>query len=65
MPTPAKTGSPPKRPTVQEKFCPKKPVRKVIGKNTVAIIVSCFMTTLSRLETVDKCVSRAPERRSR
>ena len=40
--------------TSQAKFCPKKPVRKVSGRKIVAMIASCFITTLSRLDTVDR-----------
>jgi len=43
----------------------KNPVMKVAGRNTVAMIVSCFMTTLRRLETVERWVSSAPVSRSR
>ena len=35
------------------KFWPKNPVRKLSGRNTVAMMASCFMTTLSRLDTVE------------
>ena len=51
--------------TSQLKFWPKKPVRKLRGRNTVAMMVSCFMTTLSRLDTVDRWVSMTPLSRSR
>ena len=37
-----------------EKFWPKNPVTKVSGRNTVAITASCFVTALSRLETVER-----------
>jgi hypothetical protein len=47
------------------KFCPKNPVRKLSGRKIVAIIVSCFMTTLRRLETVERCVSITLLSRSR
>lgn len=47
------------RPIIQPKFCPKKPVKKLRGKNTVAMMVSCFITTFKRLDTVDRWVSRA------
>ncbi len=51
--------------TSKEKFWPKKPVMNPRGKNTVAMMVSCFMTTLRRLDTVDRWVSMAPLSRSR
>jgi len=54
MPAPMKTGRLPRRATIHPKFWPKKPVRKLRGKKMVAMMVSCFMTTLSRLETVDR-----------
>ena len=40
--------------TIQPKFWPKKPVMKVSGRKIVAMIVSCFITTLSRFETVER-----------
>jgi len=40
--------------TSQPKFWPKKPVTTDSGRKIVATIVSCFMTALSRLETVDR-----------
>ncbi len=65
MPTTRKTAKLPSRVTIQPKFWPKKPVRKLMGKKMVAMIVSCFMTTLSRFDTVERCVSIAPLSRSR
>ena len=53
------------RPIIQPKFCPKNPVKKLSGKKTVAMMVSCFMTTFSRFDTVDRWVSSAPLNRSR
>ena len=41
-------------PTIQPKFWPKKPVMNVSGRKMVAMIVSCFITVLSRLETVER-----------
>ena len=43
------------------KFWPKNPVRKLRGRKMVAMIVSCFITTFSRLDTVDTWVSMTPE----
>ena len=40
--------------TMKPKFWPKNPVNQLSGKKTVAMIVSCFITELSRFETVDK-----------
>ena len=40
--------------TSQPKFWPKKPVSEVRGRKIVATTVSCFMTALSRLETVER-----------
>ena len=51
--------------TSEAKFCPKNPVRKVKGKKTVAMMVSCFITTLSRFDTVERWVSMTLESRSR
>ena len=41
-------------PTIQPKFWPKKPVIQLSGRKMVAITVSCFMTLLSRFETVER-----------
>ncbi len=51
--------------TSKAKFWPKKPVRKLSGRKMVAMIVSCFITTLSRFDTVERCVSMTLESRSR
>ena len=40
--------------TIQAKFWPKNPVRNDSGRKMVAMTVSCFMTTLSRFDTVDR-----------
>ena len=51
------SGRSPGRPggcTSQPKFWPKKPVRKDSGRNTVAMIVSCFMTSFSRFDTMER-----------
>ncbi len=40
--------------TSKPKFWPKKPVSQLSGRKMVAMIVSCFMTLFSRLETVDR-----------
>jgi len=40
--------------TIQPKFCPKKPVSQASGRKMVAMIVSCFITLLRRLETVER-----------
>ena len=50
---------------MKAKFWPKKPVRNVIGRKMVATAASRRMTLVSRLETVERCTSSAPVRRSR
>jgi hypothetical protein len=40
--------------TSHRKFCPKNPVTKVNGRKMVAMTVSCFMTALRRLETLER-----------
>jgi hypothetical protein len=55
----------PSRLTSQPRFWPKNPVRKDSGRNTVAMMVSCFITSLSRLDTTDMYASSEPESRSR
>ena len=40
--------------TSQPKFWPKNPVSHDNGRNTVAMMVSCFVTSLSRFETTDR-----------
>ncbi len=54
MPRIRKAGRLPRRPTSQAKFWPKNPVRNDSGRNTVAMMVSCFITSLSRLDTIDR-----------
>ena len=44
---------------------PKKPVRKLSGRKMVAMMVSCFITTLRRFDTVERCVSMTLVSRSR
>ena len=51
--------------TRKAKFWPKNPVRKLRGKKMVAMMVSCFITTFRRFDTVDRCVSMTLESRSR
>jgi hypothetical protein len=40
--------------TIQSKFWPKKPLMNVSGRKIMAMIVSYFITALSRLETVER-----------
>jgi hypothetical protein len=54
MPNARKAGRPPSLTTSQPKFWPKNPVRKVSGRKTVAMTVSCFITSLSRFDTIDR-----------
>ncbi len=51
--------------TIQAKFMPKNPTIQVSGMKIVATIVSRFMTSLRRLETVERYTSIAPVSRSR
>jgi hypothetical protein len=53
-PTPKKVSQRPTWPTSQPKFCPKKPVSQLSGRKIVAITASCFITTFSRFETVER-----------
>ena len=62
---PTKAGQPAMLRTSQPKFWPKKPVMKVSGRKIVAITASCFITTLSRLETVERKTSIELVSRSR
>jgi hypothetical protein len=52
-------------PVNQAKFWPKNPVMNVRGRNTVAMIASCFITPLRRFDTVDVYTSIALDNRSR
>ncbi len=67
MPIPRARKAPrePSRTTIQAKFWPKNPVRNDSGRNTVAMMVSCFITSLSRLDTIDMYASSEPLSRSR
>src|SRR5580658_3358771 len=64
-PRPKKAPADPRLFTSQPKFWPKKPVRNDSGRNTVAMIVSRFITSLSRLDTTDMYASSDPLSRSR
>jgi hypothetical protein len=65
MPKMRNAVSDPSRFTSQPRFWPKNPVRNDSGRNTVAIMVSCFITSLSRLDTIDMYASSEPDSRSR
>lgn len=47
------------------KLVPNRPTTNESGMKMVATTVSCFITWLSRLDTLDRCRSRADERMSR
>jgi hypothetical protein len=53
-PRPRKAGRLASRSVIQPKFWLKKPVMKLSGRNTEAMMVSCFMTPFRRFECVDE-----------
>ena len=53
------------RPTSAPKFMPKKPVKNVSGRNSVANTVSRVIRRFRRLDTVDRYTSMAVLNRSR
>ena len=50
---------------ISPRFCRRTRSGTDSGRNTVAMMVSCFITSLSRLDTIDMYASREPLSRSR